>query len=97
MANTATDVRLDHPIHLRVGNQWDWPVNVFEERVSSELRCTNKIGWVQLVFVQRVIPERLEHVVQQANVAQQVERHVLFETLAVKVLPHVLSLRIVRL
>ena len=97
MADTAADVRLNHQIHLLVGDQWDWPVDVFEERVLSELRCTHKIRRVQLVFVQRVIPERLEHVGQQANVAQQVERHVLFESLPVKVFPHVLRGRIVSL
>ena len=50
-----------------------------------------------MVLVEEVVPERLEHVGQQADVAQQVKRHVLFETLAVKVFTHVLSVRVVRL
>ena len=37
------------------------------------------------------------HVGQQANVAQELERHVIFEILAVKVFPHVLGVREVRL
>ena len=41
--------------------------------------------------------ERLEHVGQQANVAQPVKRYVLFEIMAVEVLPHMLGVRIVRL
>ena len=97
VADSAADVRLDHTIHLRVGDQRDWPVNVFEKRVSRKLRRAHKVGRVQLVLVQGVVPERLEHVGQQANVAYQIERHVLFETLAVKVFPNVLSVCIVRL
>ena len=85
---------VNHPIHLRIGDQWDWHVDVFQGCVPSELRCTNKIGRVQLVLVKGVIPERMEHVGQKANVAQQVKRHVLFETLAVEVLPHVLGVRV---
>ena len=73
----AADVWLDYPIHLRVADQWDWPVDVFEERVPSEWRCTHKIGRVQLVLIKGVIPERLEHVGRKANVAQQMKRHVL--------------------
>ena len=88
---------MDHTIHLRVGDQRDKPVNVFEKSVLSELRRAHKVGRVQLVLVKGVVQEGLKHVGQQANVAQQIERHVLFETLAVKVLQHVLSVRIVRL
>ena len=58
---------------------------------------TSKVGRVQLVLVQGVVLESLEHVGQQAYVAQEVERLVLFETLAVKVFPHVLGVRVVRL
>ena len=85
MTDTAANVRLDHAIHLRVGDQRDRPVNVFKERVTRELRRTNKESRVKLVLVQRVVPERLKHVGQQANVAQQVEPPVLFETLTVPV------------
>ena len=64
MEDTAADVRLDHLIHLQVGDQWDWLVDVLITRVSSELRCIHKIGRVQLVFVQWIVPECLEQVSQ---------------------------------
>ena len=82
---------------FRVGDQRDRPVNVFEKSVLRELRRTYKVGRVQLVLVQGVVPERLEHVGQQANVAQQIESHVLLKILTVENLPHVLGLRVVRL
>ena len=97
MAVTTADVRLDHSIHVWVGDQRDWPVNVFEKSVPSELWRAHKVGRVQLVLVHGVVPERLEHVGQQTNIAQKIDRHLLFETLAVEVLPHVLIARIVRL
>ena len=60
MADTTANVRLDHAIHLWVGNQRDQPVNVFEERVPRKLRRTNKVGRVQLVLVKGVVLECLD-------------------------------------
>ena len=59
------------------------------------MRRADKVGRVQLVFVQGVVPEGLEHVGQQLYVAQKIKRYVLFETLAVEVFPHVLGVRVV--
>ena len=97
MADTAANVQLDHAIYLWVGDQRDLPVNVFEQRVPRELLGTHKVGRVQLVLVQGVVSKCLEHVGQQANVAQQIERHVLFKSFAVEDFPHVLRVRVVRL
>ena len=100
VADATADVRLDHPIHLRIGNQRDRPVDVFEERVPRDMRRANRrahLGRVQLVLIKRLVSKRLEHVSQQANVAQNVELHVFFEIRAEKVVPHVLGMCVVSL
>lgn len=61
------------------------------------MRRTNKIGQVKLILVQKNVSERLDQVGMQANVATQVKRYVLFETLTVKVVQHVLGVRVVDL
>ena len=85
MADKTTNVLLDDAIHLQVGDQRDRPVNVFEEGGPLELRRTNKVGLVQLVLVEGVFLERLEQVGKTTNVTQQLDRHVLLDTLAVTV------------
>ena len=74
MVDTAANVRLDHAIHFRVGDQRDRPVNVFEKSVLRELRRAHKVGRVQMVLFQGVVPDRLEHVSKQAHVAHKIER-----------------------
>ena len=62
VAEAASDVQMYYLIHLRLGDQQDRPVNVFENKVLRELRYAHEVGWVQLVFVQGVVIERLKHV-----------------------------------
>ena len=60
VADTTANVRLDHSLHLRVCDQQDRPVNVFQERVLRELRRTYKVGRVHLVLIQGFVSERLK-------------------------------------
>ena len=61
------------------------------------MRRTHKVGRVKLVLVQEVVSKGLNHVGHKADFANQVERHVLFEILAVKDFTQMLSVRIVSL
>ena len=67
------DVRLDHPVDFRVGDQRDKTVDVFQKGIPSEFRRTHKVGLVQLVLVQLVVLKHLKHVGQQADVASKVD------------------------
>ena len=97
MADAASDVRLDHPIHLRLGDQRNWPVNMLKKRVPGELWSAHEVGRVQLVLVEGVVSEHLNHVGQQADVAQKVELHIIFEALTLKVCKHMLSVGVIGL
>ena len=91
VAKVTANVLLDHPIHLRVDNQRNRPVYKLEKRISRELRRNNKVNWVQLVLFQGVFSEQLEHVGQQANVAQMGKRHIRLYILKAEILTHVLA------
>ena len=79
VTDNVSDVRLDHPVHLRIGDQRDRLVNVFQKGIPRELRCAHEVSRVQLVLFERVVTEHLEHIGQQADVAQKVELHIILE------------------
>ena len=61
------------------------------------MRRTHEVGGVQLVLVQGVVSEHLEHVGQQADVTQGVELHIILKGLTLKVFKHMLGLGVVGL
>ena len=97
VADATADVLLDHPVHLRVGDQRDRLFDVFQQGVPCELRRTHEVGRVQLVLVQGVVSEHLEHVGLQADVAQEVELYIILEALTLKVREDVLGVGVVGL
>ena len=97
VADAAADVRLHHPVHLRIGDQRDQLVDVFQESIPRELRCAHEISRVQLVLVERVLTEHLEHISQQADVAQKVELHIILEVLTLTFRVHLLGVGVIGL
>ena len=97
VTDAAADVRLDHPVHFRIGYQRDRPVNMFEKGISRELRRANEVGGVELELVQRVVSIHLEYIGQQADVTMEIELHIVFEALTLKVGEYVLGVCVIGL
>ena len=68
---------------------------MFEKRIPRELRRAYEVGRVQLVLVEGVVSEHLEHVGQQTDIAQEVELHVILEALTLKVRKILLGVAVV--
>ena len=97
MAYAAADVRINYPVHFRVGDQRDRLLDVFQESIPRKLRRAHKVGRIQLVLLQGVVSENLKRVGQQADVAQKVELHLIIKVLTLKVCQHVLGVGVVGL
>ena len=70
-------------------------VYVFQEGIPRELRCAHGVSWVQLVLVEQVVTEHLEHVGQQTNVVQEVELNIILKALRMKVREHLLGVGVI--
>ena len=57
VADAAADVRLDHPVHLQIGDKRDRLVDVFQKGIPRELQCAHEVSRVQLILVERVVTE----------------------------------------
>lgn len=77
VADFGSDVWLNNPIHLRIGNKRQQSVDVFEKLVKRELIRANKEGRVKMVLVKVVVLEHLDHVGQEVDVSQKVELHII--------------------
>ena len=63
--------------------------------IPRELRCAHEVSQVQLELVERVVTEHLEHVVQQAVVAQEVELDIIIDVLTLEVRVHLLGVGVI--
>ena len=90
MADAAADVGLDHPVHSRIGDQRDRLIDMFENGIPRQLRGAHEVDEVELVFVERVVSKHLKYFGQQADVTEEVELHIVFEALTLKVGEYVL-------
>ena len=97
VADAAADVRLDHPVHFRIGDQRDRLVDVFQEGIPRQLRCAHEVNRFQLVLVERVVTEHLKHIGQQADVAKVVELLLILEALTLNVRVHLLGVGVIGL
>ena len=97
MADASEDVRLDHPVHVRIGDQRYRLVDVYQEGIPRKLQCAHEVSRVQLVLVELDFTEHIKHIGQQADVAQEVELHIIIEVLTLKVRVHLLGVGIIGL
>ena len=70
---------------------------MFQEGIPRDLRCAHEVSRVQLVLFERVVTEHLKHIGQEADVAREVEVHMMFEVLTLKVRVHLLSVGVIGL
>ena len=95
MTDAAADVRLDHPVYFRIGGEQDRPVDMFEKGIPRELGSVHEVGGVVMILVQRVVSKLMEYIGQQADVTEEVELHIIFESLTLKVGEFVLGVSVI--
>ena len=95
MAYAVSDVRLDHLVHFRIGDQRDRPVYMYTKRSLLKLKRAHELGGVVLLLVQRVVFKHFESIGQPADVPVKIELHIVFEALTLKVGENVIGLCVV--
>ena len=95
MTDGVSHDRFDNPVHFRIGDQRDRPVDMFEKGISRELKSGHEVGGVELVLVQRVVSKYLEYIGQQAIVTEKVELHIILQAQTLKVVKYVLGVCVV--
>ena len=96
VADAASDVGLNHAIHLQIGDEDDQAIEGLMQRAPCNLRRTHVVHRIELVLVERVSSKFLEHISEKGDVAQEIKRHVRSNILNHKVPLHSLRARKIR-